>query len=59
VSAPLSRAGPCGPKDKLGRMDGFEPNSGIPLSFYVFSFSHLFFILNPKFEIETLYEFHL
>jgi hypothetical protein len=59
MSAPRIDSGLCGSKGKLGRIDGFGPNSGIS-PFYIFIFLLcLLFILNPKFEVETLYEFHL
>jgi hypothetical protein len=61
MSAPWIGSGLCRSKGKLGRIDGFGPNSGIsPFSFYIFIFLLcLLFILNPKFEFETFYEFHL
>ena len=60
MSAPRIGSGLCESKEKLGRIDDFGPNSGIsPFSFYIFIFLLcLLFILNPKFEFETLYEFH-
>jgi hypothetical protein len=61
MSALRIGSGLYGLKEKLGRIDGFGPNSGIsPFSFYIFIFLIcLLFILNLKFEFETLYEFHL
>jgi hypothetical protein len=61
MSAPRIGSGLCGSKEMLGRIDGFGPNSGFsPFSFYIFILLLcLLFILNPKFEFETLYEFHL
>jgi hypothetical protein len=61
LSVPQIGGGLRGSKGKMGRIGGFGPNSEIShFSFYIFIFLLcLLFILNPKFEFETFYEFHL
>jgi hypothetical protein len=61
MSAPRIGSGLCGSKEKLGWIDDFGPNSRIsPFFFLYFQFPIMSpFILNPKFEFETLYEFRL
>jgi hypothetical protein len=59
VSAPRVSGGLRGSKEIVGRIGGFWAQQWDFFSFiYFLSPIMSFFILNPKFEFETFYEFH-